>query len=73
MPYRQYKPLYKELPIWPELNLFNPPGISPFADPKQAKVRQQPKSSTSALRNDQKDRLVFAAFYEVAVFVVFLL
>lgn len=53
---RQYKPLYKELSTWPELNLFNPPGVSPFADPKQAKARQQPKSSTSALRNDQKDR-----------------
>lgn len=56
--YRQYKPLYKELPTWPELNLFNPTGVSLFADPKQAKARQPPKSSTSAPRNDHKDRSV---------------
>ncbi|KAG0711215.1 Protein DBF4 B [Chionoecetes opilio] len=55
---RQYKPLYKELPSWPELNLFNPCGVSLFADPKQARARQWPKSSASAVRNDHKDRRV---------------
>lgn len=54
---RQYKPLYKELPSWPELNLFNPAGVSLFADPKQAKARQVPKSS-SVLRTDYKERRI---------------
>lgn len=58
---RQYKPLYKELPSWPELNLFNPPGVSLFADSKQAKARQVLKSS-SALRNDHKERSVLLVF-----------
>lgn len=52
---REYKPLYKELSIWPELNLSNPPGVSPFADPKQTKARRNPKTS-SVHRDDHRER-----------------
>lgn len=52
---RQYKPLYKELSAWPELNLSNPPGVSPFADPKQAKAHPNLRTS-SAVRDDHREK-----------------
>ncbi|KAK8753724.1 hypothetical protein OTU49_001315 [Cherax quadricarinatus] len=52
---RKYKPLFKELTVWPELNLSNPPGVSPFADLKQTKTRQNLKTS-SAHRDDFREK-----------------
>ncbi|XP_068210836.1 titin homolog isoform X2 [Palaemon carinicauda] len=52
---RQYKPVFKELTVWPELKLSNPPGISPFADPKQSKTPKTLKAS-SFQKDDFKER-----------------
>ncbi|KAK4307987.1 hypothetical protein Pmani_020282 [Petrolisthes manimaculis] len=52
---RQYRPLYKELSAWPELNLTNPTGVSPFADPKQTKPQANLKTS-STVRDDHKEK-----------------
>lgn len=54
---RQYRPLYKELSAWPELNLRNPPGVSPFADPKHTRPPANPKTS-STVRDDHKEKYV---------------
>lgn len=59
--YRQYKPLYKELSVWPELNLSNPPGISPFAENKPGKLRQNPKTS-SAHKDGHKEKCVASVY-----------
>nr|XP_045612591.1 protein DBF4 homolog B-like isoform X2 [Procambarus clarkii] len=65
---RQYKPLFKELPVWPQLNLSNPPGVSPFADPKQTKARQNPKT-TSPHRDDHREKARdLHKFVDLAVF-----
>ncbi|KAK7075833.1 hypothetical protein SK128_026461 [Halocaridina rubra] len=52
---RQYKPVFKELTVWPELNLANPPGVSPFADPKVNKTVKNTKVSSSH-KDDHKER-----------------
>lgn len=52
---RLYKPLYKELSAWPTLHLNCGFGVSPFADPRQVKAKQQPKSS-SAHKDHQKEK-----------------
>ncbi|KAK7075481.1 hypothetical protein SK128_026649, partial [Halocaridina rubra] len=51
----QYKPVFKELTVWPELNLANPPGVSPFADPKVNKTVKNTKVSSSH-KDDHKER-----------------
>ena len=62
--FRQYKPLFKELTVWPELKLSNPPGISPFADPKQSKSHKTVKGS-SPQRDNFKERYdeLFHSFF----------
>ncbi|CAL4102935.1 unnamed protein product, partial [Meganyctiphanes norvegica] len=52
---RFYKPLYKELSSWPTLHLNCGFGVSPFADPRQVKAKQQAKSS-SAHKDDHKEK-----------------
>jgi len=52
---RLYKPLYKELSAWPTLHLNCGFGVSPFADPRQIKPKQQVKSS-SAHKDDHREK-----------------
>lgn len=52
---RLYKPLYKELSSWPTLHLNCGFGVSPFADPRQVKAKQQPKTS-SAHKDGHKEK-----------------
>lgn len=52
---RQYKPLVKELNVWPRLNLDAPPGFSPFDEPVSMRTRSR-SSSKSPARGDSKSK-----------------
>lgn len=45
---RQYKPLVKELNVWPRLNLDAPPGFSPFDEPVSMRTRSRSSSKSPA-------------------------
>lgn len=51
---RQYKPLVKELNVWPRLNLDAPPGFSPFDEPVSMRTRPR-SSSRSPARGGSKN------------------
>jgi len=50
---RQYRPLVKELNVWPRLNLDAPPGYSPFDEPISMRTRSR-SSSKSPARGSSK-------------------
>lgn len=43
---RRYKPLVKELRVWPQLNLDAPPGFSPFDEPVSMRTRSRSSSKS---------------------------
>lgn len=49
---RRYKPLVKELRVWPQLNLDAPPGFSPFDEPVSMRTRS--RSSSQSPRKSAK-------------------
>lgn len=51
---RQYKPLVKELNVWPRLNLDAPPGFSPFDEPVSMRTRS--RSSSKSPRRGGKSK-----------------
>lgn len=44
--YRQYKPLVRELRVWPQLNLDAAPGFSPFDEPVSMRTRSRSSSKS---------------------------
>nr|XP_058961921.1 protein DBF4 homolog B-like [Pocillopora verrucosa] len=51
---REYKPLVKELRVWPRLNLDAPPGFSPFDEPVSMRTRSRSSSKSPRRSNRRK-------------------
>lgn len=52
--FREYKPLVKELRVWPRLNLDAPPGFSPFDEPVSMRTRSRSSSKSPRRSNRRK-------------------
>lgn len=51
---REYKPLVKELRVWPRLNVDAPPGFSPFDEPVSMRTRSRSSSKSPRRSNRRK-------------------